>query len=280
MPTTPKILVLDSGAGCLSIAKEISQLISHVDITCFADIAMFPYGTLSDEILVARQVNLVSYLAPIVKPDLVVVACNTASTVALDALRNKFDMPFIGVVPAIKPAVKLTRSGAIGVLATPATVKRPYTQQLIGEFADKTEVFMHGSNKLVLLSEQYIVSRNIDSSILKHELNLLLKKSVKPIDVVVLACTHFPLLQQLLANENTDSSIQWVDSGRAIAQRAQFWLGELKLPTAGEHAKKLELRFSGTKQSVLAAANNYANFAATYFARHQYKSIIVHTDDI
>lgn len=280
MPTTPKILVLDSGAGCLTIAKEISQLISHVDITCFADLAVFPYGTLSDEILVARQLDLVSYLAPIIKPDLVVVACNTASTVALDALRNKFPMPFIGVVPAIKPAVKLTRSGAVGVLATPATVQRSYTQQLVGKFADKTDVFMHGSNKLVLLSEQYIETQEVDLSILKQELNLLLRKSVKPIDVVVLACTHFPLLKALLVNENAYSPIQWVDSGPAIAQRAQFWLRELQLPVTGKHSNKIEFRFSRNKQSALAAAHNYVNFAKTYFVGHQYQHFVTQIDDI
>ena len=279
MPIPPKILVLDSGAGCLSIAKEISQLISHADITCFADIAVFPYGQLRDAVLVARQVTLMNYLAPLVKPDLVVLACNTVSTVALDALRNKFKVPFIGVVPAIKPAVKLTRSGAIGVLATPATVQRPYTQQLISEFAGEVEVCLHGSQKLVSLAEQYVASENPTLSTLQEEINLLLKQSAS-IDVIVLACTHFPLLKPLISQLHAFHAIQWVDSGQAIAQRAQYWLSELGLPQTGEHAKRIEFRFSKTKAPQTSHTKAYGEYAEKHFKGARHRNIQTFIDSV
>lgn len=204
------------------MARNILQKLPNCHLCYAADNAMFPYGQLSDSVLIARVVDQIDALIAAQKPDIVVIACNTASTLALEELRRRFDTPFVGVVPAIKPAAKLSSSGAIGLLATPATVNRLYTQQLIEDFASGLEVFLYGSQALVTLAEHYIAGEEIDSKALNHEINQLYScPKAEQIDTIVLACTHFPILKPLLSEHKSPKgrSIQWIDSGDAIARR-------------------------------------------------------------
>lgn len=218
----PHILIFDSGVGGLSVAREIRDALPDCQLSYAFDNAFFPYGTKSDAVLLERIVSQMDSLHQRYTPDITVLACNTASTLVLDALRARFNTPFVGVVPAIKPAAASSLSGVIGVLATPATVNRSYTQQLIHDFAQHATVHLHGSDALVSQAERKINNTAVDLHIIKHEIETLLRKDARNVmDTIVLACTHFPLLQEEYEEIaiSLNRSIHWMDSGKAIARR-------------------------------------------------------------
>ncbi len=224
MSRASNILIFDSGAGGLSVTTEVIKKCPEAHITYAADRSYFPYGLKQDAELTARIVSQVESLYRKINPDLVVVACNTASTLALDTLRAEFPCPFVGVVPAIKPAAKLSDTGVIGVLATPATINRPYTHKLVQDFAPSHEVLMYGSDALVSLAEDKIATGTFDETLLEQELHdLFNQKRGQEIDTVVLACTHFPLLKFEFISwaQRECKTITWVDSGEAIADRVK-----------------------------------------------------------
>lgn len=222
------VLVLDSGIGGLSITQEIRKLCPGLHINYLADLAAFPYGTKSGDQIIERILHLMDRLVPIEHPALVVVACNTASTVALSAIREKFHIPVVGVVPAIKPAATLTQTGVIGMLATEGTVNRSYTHNLIQEFAGHCNVFLHGSARLVLLAEEKLRYGSVDPKKIKAEVTPLITNSAD-MDTVVLACTHFPLLGAELTQAFPQIRF-WVDSGAAIARRVAHLLSDAGVP--------------------------------------------------
>ncbi len=226
MPKPHNILVFDSGAGGLSVANEILRKLDSCILTYFADKTCFPYGALDDEHLIQRVAMLIEYGIAQTKPDIVVIACNTASTIALSTLRERFNLPFVGVVPAVKPAALNSKTGTIGLLATKTTVNREYTLSLIKEFAEGKKVVSLGSNQLVEEAESLIELGHCNNDRVKAELDrLLCLSNTSTIDTIVLACTHFPLIKDKL-NEvlPKDLSINWVDSGEAIARRVEFLL--------------------------------------------------------
>ncbi len=221
------ILVFDSGFGGLSVAREIHQLYPSCRISYLADNAFFPYGLKSDAALTARILCVLRQAIDLIKPDIVVVACNTASTIVLAELRQAFILPFVGVVPAIKPAAALTQTRTLGILATPATINRAYTDQLIADFAQDIRVIRHGSRQLVLMAEAQLLGQPAEPAALLQELNgLLLQPGGAAIDTIVLACTHFPLLKQELMAVCPRPMV-WVDSGLAVAKRVGGWLQQL-----------------------------------------------------
>ncbi len=223
---TPKILIFDSGAGGLSIAQKVLQKIPGAHIVYGADNAFYPYGTKSDTLLTSRIITQVDDWYHSERPDIIVIACNTASTLALDLLRSEIPCPFVGVVPAIKPASNLTKTGVIGVLATPATISRPYTERLIDEFAPNHKVLLSGSDSLVDIAEKKLSTGKVDKAELNNELESLFKQPHgEKIDTVVLACTHFPLIKPEMA-ELRREGIQWTDSGDAIANRVASLVGD------------------------------------------------------
>lgn len=233
MSSKPKILIFDSGAGGLSIATEVLHQIPSITLIYAADKAYFPYGLKDDNALTQRIVEQVEGLYALHRPDLVVIACNTASTLALDTLRAEFSCPFVGVVPAIKPAAQLTQSGEIGVLATKATVKREYTQGLIKDFAAHHQVHLYGSDELVSEAEKKVLGDTPNTDVIFAELDQLAQlSSADKIDTVVLACTHFPLLKPEFEiwSHLRGKKMTWVDSGRAIANRV---VSLLQLETTG-----------------------------------------------
>lgn len=189
-------------------------------LTYACDNAAFPYGLKSDAWLKQRVTRVISSLISEIQPCLLVVACNTASTVALPELRQLCSIPVVGVVPAIKPAALMTRSGHLALLATQGTISRPYTQQLIDEFAADCEVLKIGSNQLVQLAEKHLAGGEVADAQLLEILQPLLAEP--RLDTVVLGCTHFPLLQSQLARVAEAAGAphwQWIDSGAAIARR-------------------------------------------------------------
>ncbi|WP_135213013.1 glutamate racemase [Vitreimonas flagellata] len=214
-----RVLVFDSGVGGLSVLDAIAASGHALELDYVADNAWLPYGLKSDAELRARVPALLTRMVEQWAPELVVVACNTASTIVLDAVRSALAIPVVGVVPPIKPAAALTRTGVIGLLATPATVRRAYTNDLITQFAPDKRVVRFGSSALVEAAESKLRGEpSGEAAITEAMEGLFGAPGGGEIDVVALACTHFPLLAQELAAAAPRSCV-WLDSGEAIARR-------------------------------------------------------------
>ena len=214
-----RVLVFDSGVGGLSVLDAIAASGRAFALDYAADNAWLPYGLKSDAELRARVPALLEALVEQWAPDAVVVACNTASTIALDAVRAVLSVPVVGVVPPIKPAAALTLTGVIGLLATPATVRRAYTDDLIAQFAPDKQVVRFGSAALVEAAEAKLRGETPDPAAFAEAMEGLFgAPGGEAIDVVALACTHFPLLGAELAAAAPRAAV-WLDSGEAIARR-------------------------------------------------------------
>ena len=214
-----RILLLDSGVGGLSILDELLALMPSLHIHYIADQKHFPYGEKSEDWLNERVLNVLTRHTNKHPCDVIVIACNTASTATLDTLRSHFKIPIVGVVPAIKTAASASETKQIGVLATPGTVKRSYLKNLIQEFAPEHQVKLVGSTELVKMAETAIEG----TPPCPQTINDIIKPFIdEPCDQVVLGCTHFPLLKQHLSD--LAPKIQWVDSGKAVAKRVQSLL--------------------------------------------------------
>jgi glutamate racemase len=209
------VLVFDSGVGGLSVLDAIAASGRALSLDYVADNAWLPYGLKSDADLKTRVPALLARLVEEGRPDAVVVACNTASTIVLPDVRAALSIPVVGVVPPIKPAAALTKTGVIGLLATPATVQRAYTDDLIAQFAADKRVVRFGSAALVEAAERKLRGEPFDVSAVTEAIDALF---AEPVDVVALACTHFPLLAEELAAA-ARRPCAWLDSGAAIARR-------------------------------------------------------------
>jgi glutamate racemase len=216
------ILMFDSGVGGLSVLAPTRALLPQASYVYVADNGGFPYGTRSEAEIAARVPALLGRLVERHHPRLVVIACNTASTIALAAVRAALDLPVVGTVPAIKPAAERSRSRAIGVLGTDATVRQPYVDDLSARFAADCTVVRHGSARLVELAEAKL--RGEPAGIAEYRAvldGLLSRPGGDRIDTVVLACTHFPLVAEELAAA-APRRLAFVDGGPGIARRVAF----------------------------------------------------------
>ncbi|MCP5078060.1 MAG: glutamate racemase, partial [Psychromonas sp.] len=212
-----QLLIFDSGVGGLSIFQEVVKQSANVNCYYLSDNAYFPYGELGETTLINRLTVLLDSFVKKYPVDMIVIACNSASTVALKSLRQHFLIPVVGVVPAIKPAGLMTKNGVIGLVATPATINRDYTKQLVTEFvADKT-VLNIGSTTLVKLAEEKLQGKPVDKQVLKAVFLPWLNSTIQP-DTLVLGCTHFPLLKTEI-NDCFTGTVNLIDSGEAIANR-------------------------------------------------------------
>jgi len=218
----PSVLVFDSGVGGLSILQHIRQRTPALSLHYFMDSAAFPYGVKEDDVLIERVVSVCQSAADELQPQMLVIACNTASTLTLPALRQRLSIPVVGVVPAIKTAACRSGGGHIGLLATPATVNRGYTDKLIENFAAHCQVRRFGSAELVCWAEEYLLSGEVSEQLFVHLQSWL--QEPEPLTHVVLGCTHFPLLRQQL--EKLWPDVEWIDSGEAIARRVASLLSE------------------------------------------------------
>lgn len=248
MSKIPKILFFDSGLGGLSVFREVYKLNPQCAFYYLFDHACFPYGNKSENFLKDRVSQLFYKAIGMLQPDMAVVACNTASTIVLPRLREEFSLPIVGVVPAIKPAAKLSTKKILGLLATPGTVARAYTEFLINEFAYDCKVLRLGTEELVRLAESYMLysdedPHSISATTTRFPLELMerLSKILEPFtklpceqrpDVVVLGCTHFPLLRSQI-HKCLGADVALVDSGAAIAHRVQ----QLLLQISAERLK-------------------------------------------
>lgn len=220
------ILLFDSGVGGLSVLAPVRARLPEAAIVYAADNAGFPYGTRAEGEIAARVPALLGRLVERYRPAVVVVACNTASTIALAAVRAALDLPVVGTVPAIKPAAAASRSRTIGVLGTAATVRQPYVDRLAAEFAVDCTVLRHGSARLVELAEAKLRGQAPDPAAVAAELaGLTGQPGGEGIDTVVLACTHFPLLAAELAAA-APRPLTFVDGGEGIARRVAYLLSK------------------------------------------------------
>jgi glutamate racemase len=223
MTTVRPFLIFDSGVGGLSVLAAIRTLLPQAPLVYVADSAGYPYGTKSPAEIEARVPALLGRLAERFDPQLIVIACNTASTIALDAVRAALDLPIVGTVPAIKPAARLSKSRVIGVLGTEATVRQPYVDRLAAEFAADCTIVRHGSAELVDLSEAKLRGEHADSAAYGRILDsMFAHPDGDRIDTIVLACTHFPLVEEELGAASS-RPVAFVDGADGIARRTA-WL--------------------------------------------------------
>jgi glutamate racemase len=221
-PNLKPILVFDSGIGGLTVLREARLLMPERGFIYVADDAGFPYGGWEEEPLKARIARLFEELFTQYDPEAVIVACNTAFTLAGADLRQRFpDRRFIGTVPAIKPAAERTRSGLVSVLATPGTVKRAYTRDLIQSFASQCHVRLVGSENLARMAEAYIRGEVLDDAAVLAEIApCFVEKDGARTDIVVLACTHYPFLANVF-RKLAPWPVDWLDPAEAIARQAR-----------------------------------------------------------
>jgi glutamate racemase len=264
MQTRPSILVFDSGVGGLSVAAEIQKKMPFLQIFYASDNAFFPYGTKGEAELITRVDKVLSKILSLHKVDLIVIACNTASTLTLPHCRERFSQPIVGVVPAIKPAAQLTQTGVVGLLATPATVARPYTHNLIKEHAASCKVIAVGSSELVALAEKKLRGESVDTNIIDLVMNQFFDHADgSKMDTLVLACTHFPLIRdEILASLhriNPDNSYLLIDSGEAIARRVESLLLNIENVNTGKTDGHLALftKMSPDIESLKPALSRY-----------------------
>lgn len=229
MSSSAPILIFDSGVGGLTIQAAIAARLPEENYVYACDNAAFPYGPKPEDELVQRVHDVLDALIARYSPKLLVVACNTASTVALPRLRQHYTLPIVGVVPAIKPAAQLSKNKIIGLLATPGTVRRAYTDQLIRDFAADCIVLRIGSSELVQIAENKLRGEIVDIAALRALLSPFFERDAfnrrEPVDTIVLGCTHFPLLKDEL-QAAAPSAVNWIDSGNAIADRVVSLLGD------------------------------------------------------
>lgn len=220
---TGPVLIFDSGVGGLSVAQSLRQHYPDAAMCYACDNAWLPYGLREDAALTNRIVAVCCAAVEACQPSVLVVACNTASTLALENLRARLAIPVVGTVPAIKPAAAISQTRHIGLLATKATVGRPYTQRLIDSFASDCIITRVAADALVVEAEAYLAGITPNIGRMQAALAPLWQAAAPlsenaPLDTVVLGCTHFPLLKPWLT-QLAPVPLHWVDSGDAIARR-------------------------------------------------------------
>lgn len=239
------ILMFDSGIGGLTVLREARVLMPDRRFIYVADDAAFPYGAWEEPALKEHILSLFGKLLDRLQPAISVIACNTASTLVIDALREKFPgHPFVGTVPAIKPAAERTRSGLVSVLATPGTVKRQYTRDLISKWAQKCHVRLVGSDRLAGLAEIYMREGFVDEEAVRAEIApCFIERDGMRTDIVVLACTHYPFLANRM-RKTAPWPVDWIDPAEAIARRAMSLLEPVSEPS-GENEADIAVFTSG-----------------------------------
>jgi len=224
---TAPILLFDSGVGGLSVLEAVRRELPEAPVVYAADNAGYPYGTKSEAQIATRIPALLGRLVERYRPRLVVIACNTASTIALEDVRAALDLPVVGTVPAIKPAAKLTESGVIGLLGTEATVRQAYVDALAQDFANGCILLRHGSAELVAAAEEKLHGGTPDPAVFERVARAFRQQpGGERMDTVVLACTHFPLVEdELRAALGPDPRrMRFVHGAEGIARRVAHLL--------------------------------------------------------
>jgi glutamate racemase len=257
---TPTIVVFDSGLGGLTVFREIAAARPDARYIYIADDEAFPYGDLPEPALIDRVTKVIGGEIARSSPDLVVIACNTASTLALAPARASFKVPFVGTVPAIKPACAASRSKRVSVLGTRATVSREYTHGLIREFAQGCDVTLVGAAKLASLAEAELNGEAVaDAAIVAEIAPCFVEQDGTRTDTIVLACTHYPLLLERM-RKLAPWPVEWLDPAPAIARRVVDLIGP---PAAGGQPASFSFTSGRAPSAALARALAAFGFAAT-----------------
>lgn len=253
---SPAILVFDSGVGGLTVFREIARLRPDARFFYVADDALFPYGKVPEDELVPRVVGLMNGLIEAHRPDLIVVACNTASTLVLPALRERFSLPFVGTVPAIKPACASSQSKRVSVLGTEATVAREYTHALIRSYGQGCDLTLVGSARLASIAEAALAGEPVDDDAIRAEIEpCFVEDGSERTDTIVLACTHFPLLIDHF-ERLAPWPVRWLDPAPAIARRVVELVG----PANGEPAQAARTIFTSGRVPSPVLADAFARY--------------------
>jgi glutamate racemase len=260
MAAAPTILVFDSGLGGLTVHREIAKARPDATLIYAADDAGFPYGPRAEPELVERVLAVMQDLISAWRPDLVVIACNTASTLVLPQLRARFAVPFVGTVPAIKPACAASLSRLVSVLGTESTVRREYTRALIRDFAGGCAVTLVGSPHLAVLAEAELNGApGSDEAIAGEIAPCFVQADGARTDTVVLACTHYPLVLERMVRL-APWPVNFIDPAPAIARRVLDLLGS---PAAGPGTPAAHLVFTSGRHPSSALRAALARFGVT-----------------
>jgi glutamate racemase len=257
MPDNRPLLFFDSGVGGLSVLAPVAALLPQAPVVYVADSAGFPYGTRSEAEIAARVPALLGRLAERYDPRLIVIACNTASTIALAHVRSALDIPIVGTVPAIKPAAELSTTRVIGVLGTEATMRQPYVDDLTARFAADCTVLRHGSAELVEMAERALAGEPPAREWLRAVLGGLFDQpGGERLDVIVNACTHFPLLEEALAAA-APHPVRFVDGGPGIARRVAYLTQGQDWPEAKPAGRAVFTRLDAAAEALAPALARY-----------------------
>ncbi len=242
------ILAFDSGIGGLGIVQNLQKQLKatslQVSIDYLADNLIFPYGEQEDNFLIERIIKLIGQAIQTIQPNLIIIACNTASTIALNALRKSYpNIQFVGCVPPVRWAARISRNKVIGLLATRATITRPYLQQLKKQYASDCELIAYGSPILAKLAEDYFRTEICDIHLIQQELNNMFNQPhTDKIDAMCIGCTHYSFILDILS-KNSPPIIQWLDPAIAVAKHTIDLLNQGKIP---EIEKLMNNRFYTT----------------------------------
>lgn len=213
------LLLFDSGVGGLSVLAEVRALLPDAPVIYAADNAGLPYGSKTEAQIAARVSGLLGRMTERFRPRLVCIACNTASTIALASVREVLEVPIVGTVPAIKPAAAMTQTGVIGLLGTQATIRQAYVDRLEHEFARGKRLLRYGAPDLVAAAEAKLRGEPVDPAVYARAADgLRCQPGGDAIDTVVLACTHFPLVEHELARA-FGPGVRFVHGAQGIARR-------------------------------------------------------------
>lgn len=221
-----RVLFFDSGVGGLSILREVEKLNPEIESYYLFDNECFPYGNKSDVFIIKRVRELLSEALSKFELSAVVIACNTASTIVLNVLREFMKIPVVGVVPAIKPAAQISKNKIIGLLATPGTISREYTKNLIRDFASDCEVIKIGDANLAVIAENRLSTGHVHSESIAKIIRPFtqIPPDERP-DTVVLGCTHYPFVKDVL--QTLMPGVNLIDSGEAIGRRVKDVIADL-----------------------------------------------------
>jgi glutamate racemase len=244
----PRLLFVDSGLGGLTVLSAARAAVPEADVLYIADDAGFPYGSKTDAELTERVFAIIERACASFEPDGIVLACNTASTSSLAALRQAISIPIVGTVPAVKPAAQLTRTGYVSVLATPATVDRAYTRRLVEQFGAEARFTLVGAPGLAALAEAHATGVTVEDADIAAEIApAFIRDGAAQTDVVVLGCTHYPLLLGRL-EALSPWPVAWLDPSPAIARRIANVLVERgHVAGVGAGRGRGEIRFTSGK---------------------------------
>lgn len=241
MAGTPQSIgIFDSGVGGISVLGEIRKRLPAERLVYVADAAHIPYGMHTED-FVRQRSEAIAHILIRQGAKALVVACNTATAAALSQLREKFDVPVVGMEPAIKPAVAATRSGTIGVLATVGTLGSERFADLLSRFGDGISVLMEPCPGLVEQVELGQFDDPVTRRLVRCHLEPLLAAGA---DTIILGCTHYPFLRSMI-EEEAGNDIEIIDTGPAVARQLQRRLGEDGLLEKGTTGGSLQFHTTG-----------------------------------